>query len=61
MSCIDWGLNLYKSGGYTRNLFYGVVVAFGVVLSALVMVWRFRPRTLLSPIQPIGRNLLSPF
>ena len=53
--------NLYKSGYYTCISVYGVVVAVGVVLSALVMVWPFRPRALWLPIRPIGCNILSLF
>ena len=54
-------LYLYNSGIYLRMSGYGAVAVFCVVLSALVMVRRFRPRTLLSYFNQLGRNPLSPF
>ena len=53
--------NLYKSGDYTCISVYGMAVVFCIVLLALVMLWPFRPCTLLSHIQHIGRNILSLF
>jgi len=53
-------LYLYNSGIYLRMSVYGAVVVFCVVLSALVMVRRIRPRTLLSYFNQLGRNPLSP-